>query len=155
MIIVGGGAAGLTVAAGAAQLGAKTALIEKRTQLGGDCLNYGCVPSKTLIKTAKVYHYAKHLEKFGLPQVDVPSVDLKAVMGHVKDVINKVAVHDSVERFEGLGVDVIFGNAEFVSEREITVGRKKAVRQKVHHRYGKQPHGLSHRRARSIWLRDE
>jgi pyruvate/2-oxoglutarate dehydrogenase complex dihydrolipoamide dehydrogenase (E3) component len=124
MIIIGGGAAGLTVAAGAAQLGAKTALVEKRTQLGGDCLNYGCVPSKTLIKTAKVYHYAKHLKHFGLPQVDVPSVDLKAVMGHVKDVIGKVAVHDSVERFEGMGVDVVFGNGEFVSEREITVDGK-------------------------------
>jgi pyruvate/2-oxoglutarate dehydrogenase complex dihydrolipoamide dehydrogenase (E3) component len=124
MIIIGGGAAGLTVAAGAAQLGAKTVLIEKRKQLGGDCLNYGCVPSKTLIKAAKVYHYAKHLEKFGLPPLKVPAVDLKAVMGHVKDVINKVAVHDSVERFEGMGVEVIFGNAEFVSEHEITINDK-------------------------------
>ena len=62
MIIIGGGAAGLTVAAGAAQLGAKTALIEKK-KLGGDCLYYGCVPSKTLIKAAKVYHYAKNMKR--------------------------------------------------------------------------------------------
>ncbi len=120
MIIIGGGAAGLTVAAGAAQLGAKTALIEKR-KLGGDCLHYGCVPSKTLIKTAKVYHYAKHLKNFGLPQMDIPPCDLKSVMNHVKEVIDKVAVHDSVERFEGMGVDVMFGQSEFVSEHEVTV----------------------------------
>jgi len=124
MIIIGGGAAGLTVAAGAAQLGAKTALVEKRAQLGGDCLNYGCVPSKTLIKVAKVYHYAKHLRDFGLPNVDVPPCDLKSVMDHVRSVINKVAIHDSVERFEGMGVDVIFGHCEFLSDHEVTVDGK-------------------------------
>ncbi len=118
MIIIGGGAAGLTVAAGAAQLGAKTALIEK-DRLGGDCLFYGCVPSKTLIKTAKVYHYAKNLGVFGLPQVEVPPCNLKSVMGHVGKVIDKVAVHDSVERFQGMGVNVIFGGAEFVSDHEV------------------------------------
>ena len=124
MIIVGAGAAGLTVAAGAAQLGAKTALIEKRPQLGGDCLNYGCVPSKTLIKAAKVYHYAKHLSHFGLPQIAVPPCDLKSVMDHVRGVIDRVAVHDSVARFEGMGVDVIFGEAKFVSEHEMKVDGK-------------------------------
>ena len=66
--VIGGGAAGLTITAGAAQLGAKTLLIEKENELGGDCLHYGCVPSKTLIKTAKVYHEIKHAVKFGLPQ---------------------------------------------------------------------------------------
>jgi pyruvate/2-oxoglutarate dehydrogenase complex dihydrolipoamide dehydrogenase (E3) component len=120
MIIIGGGAAGLTVAAGAAQLGAKTALIDK-DRLGGDCLFYGCVPSKTLIKSAKVYHYATHLEKFGLPRADIPPCNLKAVMSHVHDVISQVGTHDSVERFEGLGVDVIFGTPEFVSDHEVDV----------------------------------
>jgi pyruvate/2-oxoglutarate dehydrogenase complex dihydrolipoamide dehydrogenase (E3) component len=123
MIIIGGGAAGLTVAAGAAQLGAKTALIEKE-KLGGDCLHYGCVPSKTLIKVAKVYHYAKNLNAFGLPKVDVPPCNLKSVMDHVREVIDKVAVHDSVERFQGLGVDVIFGGAQFVSEHEVNANGK-------------------------------
>jgi pyruvate/2-oxoglutarate dehydrogenase complex dihydrolipoamide dehydrogenase (E3) component len=123
MIIIGGGAAGLTVAAGAAQLGAKTALIEK-DRLGGDCLFYGCVPSKTLIKTAKVYHYARNMKKFGLPEVEVPPCNLKSVMGHVGKVIDKVAVHDSVERFQGMGVDVIFGGAEFVSDHEVRVEGK-------------------------------
>jgi pyruvate/2-oxoglutarate dehydrogenase complex dihydrolipoamide dehydrogenase (E3) component len=123
MIIIGGGAAGLTVAAGASQLGAKTALIEKE-RLGGDCLFYGCVPSKTLIKTAKVYHYAKHLGAFGLPEVDVPPCNLGSVMGHVKQVIDQVAVHDSVERFQGLGVEVIFGGPEFVSDHELRINGK-------------------------------
>ena len=67
--IIGGGAGGLTVAAGAAQLGAKTLLIEKEKELGGDCLHFGCVPSKTLIKSAHVYHLMKNAEKFGLPKV--------------------------------------------------------------------------------------
>jgi pyruvate/2-oxoglutarate dehydrogenase complex dihydrolipoamide dehydrogenase (E3) component len=120
MIIIGAGAAGLTVAAGAAQLGAKTALIEK-DRLGGDCLFYGCVPSKTLIKVAKVYHYAKNMKAFGLPQVEMPPCDLKSVMDHVRQVIDKVAVHDSVERFRGMGVDVIFGSAEFFSDHEVRV----------------------------------
>jgi pyruvate/2-oxoglutarate dehydrogenase complex dihydrolipoamide dehydrogenase (E3) component len=123
MIIIGGGAAGLTVAAGAAQLGAKTALIAK-ARLGGDCLFYGCVPSKTLIKTAKVYHYAKHLKTFGLPEVDVPPCDLGSVMDHVNQVIHQVAAHDSVERFQGLGVDVIFGSPEFVSDHEVRIHGK-------------------------------
>jgi pyruvate/2-oxoglutarate dehydrogenase complex dihydrolipoamide dehydrogenase (E3) component len=125
MIIIGAGAAGLTVAAGAAQLGAKTALIEQRDGLGGDCLNFGCVPSKTLIKTAKVYHYAKHMKDFGLPEVDIPPCDLKSVMGHVRNVIDKVAVHDSAARFEEMGVDVIFGHCAFLSDHEITVDGKK------------------------------
>jgi len=123
MIIIGGGAAGLTVAAGAAQLGAKTALIEKE-KLGGDCLHYGCVPSKTLIKAAKVYHYAKNLKAFGLPEVAVPPCNIKSVMDHVREVIDQVAVHDSVERFQGLGVEVIFGSPEFVSDHEVKVNGK-------------------------------
>ena len=69
--IIGGGAGGLTVASGAAQLGAKTLLIEKEKELGGDCLHYGCVPSKTLIKSAHVYHLMKNPAKFGLPAVAI------------------------------------------------------------------------------------
>jgi pyruvate/2-oxoglutarate dehydrogenase complex dihydrolipoamide dehydrogenase (E3) component len=73
--VIGGGAAGLTVASGSSQLGAKTFLVEKEKELGGDCLHYGCVPSKTLIKTAHVYHLMKKGEQFGLPRVDIPPVD--------------------------------------------------------------------------------
>ena len=65
--ILGGGAAGLTIASGASQFGAKTLVIEKEKELGGDCLHFGCVPSKTLIRTAKIYHFMKNTEKYGLP----------------------------------------------------------------------------------------
>ena len=85
--IIGGGAGGLTVAAGAAQLGAKTLLIEKEKELGGDCLHFGCVPSKTLIKSAHVYHLMKNAEKFGLPKVKVPPVEFRKVSDRVRSVI--------------------------------------------------------------------
>ena len=107
--IIGGGAAGLTIASGAAQLGAKALLIEKETVLGGDCLHYGCVPSKTLIKTAHVYHLAKNMEKFGLPGVEVPPVDFKNVSKRIRSVISKIQEHDSEERFCSLGAKVEFG----------------------------------------------
>ena len=82
--IIGGGAAGLTVASGSAQLGAKTILFEKEKELGGDCLHFGCVPSKTLIKSAHVYHLMKNAEKFGLPQVDIPPVEFRNVSDRVR-----------------------------------------------------------------------
>jgi len=85
--IIGGGAAGLTVAAGASQLGAKTLLVEKQKELGGDCLHFGCVPSKTLIKSAKVYHMLRHAERYGLPAVEVPPVDFRQVSGRIRAVI--------------------------------------------------------------------
>ena len=72
--VIGGGAAGLTVTSGAAQLGAKTLLVEKEPALGGDCLHYGCVPSKTLIRSAHVYHDMKNAAAYGLPVVDLPPV---------------------------------------------------------------------------------
>ena len=74
--VIGGGAAGLTVASGSSQLGARTLLVEKAKVLGGDCLHYGCVPSKTLIKTAHVYHLMNKGGLFGLPQVDIPTAIL-------------------------------------------------------------------------------
>ncbi|MCK5681367.1 FAD-dependent oxidoreductase, partial [bacterium] len=107
--IIGGGAAGLTVASGAAQLGARTLLIEKEKVLGGDCLHYGCVPSKTLIKTAHVYHLMKNGPKFGLPAFAVPPIDFRAVSERIRSVIDKIQKHDSVERFCKLGVQVEFG----------------------------------------------
>ena len=97
MGIIGGGAAGLTVASGAAQLEAKTILIEKEKQLGGDCLHFGCVPSKTLIRTAKAYHTLKTAQAFGLPEVEVPPVDFTKVKERIRSVI---ATH-SKARFGG------------------------------------------------------
>ena len=88
--ILGGGSAGLTVASGAAQLGAKTLLVEKESELGGDCLHYGCVPSKTLIQTAHVYHLMKNARKFGLPPAEVKPVDFSEVARRIQSVIHSV-----------------------------------------------------------------
>ena len=87
---IGGGAAGLTVSAGAAQLGAKTLIIEQEPALGGDCLHYGCVPSKTLIKSAHVYHTMQRGAEFGLPQLELPPVDFSLVAARIKSVIDKL-----------------------------------------------------------------
>ncbi|MCP4629596.1 MAG: FAD-dependent oxidoreductase [bacterium] len=119
--IIGGGAAGLTVASGAAQLGAKTLLVEKENELGGDCLHFGCVPSKTLIKSAHVYHLMKNSGKFGLPSVDVPPVDYSKVSQRIKSVIATIQHHDSKERFCKLGAQVEFGRARFTDEHSINM----------------------------------
>lgn len=123
--IIGGGAAGLTAAAGAAQFGAKTILIEKSPKLGGDCLHYGCVPSKTLIRTAGVYALLKRTTEFGLPQVQLSPVDLEAVMNRVKSVIDKIQQHDSPERFCNLGAQVVFGNASFIDDHSVNLDGQK------------------------------
>ena len=117
--IIGGGAGGLTVASGAAQLGAKTLLIEKEQVLGGDCLHFGCVPSKTLIKTAHVYHMMKNSEKFGLPVIDVPPVNFKEISNRIRSVIDIIQKHDSAERFCSLGAKVEFGRPSFSDEHTV------------------------------------
>ncbi|MBW2490989.1 MAG: FAD-dependent oxidoreductase [Deltaproteobacteria bacterium] len=122
--VIGGGAAGLTVTSGSAQLGAKTLLIEKEKELGGDCLHFGCVPSKTLIKTAHVYHMMKTAEKYGLPNVDVPSVDFKTISNRIKSVIDVIQRHDSEERFCNLGAKVEFGEPVFVDEHSVRLNGK-------------------------------
>ena len=122
--IIGGGAAGLTVASGAAQLGAKTLLIEKEEALGGDCLHYGCVPSKTLIKTAHVYHLMQNGPRFGLPALSPPPVDFREVSGRIRSVIGVIQKHDSVERFCKLGAKVEFGSPEFIDEHAIDLDGK-------------------------------
>ena len=119
--IIGGGSAGLTIAAGAAQLGAKTLLIEKEKELGGDCLHFGCVPSKTLINTARVYHQMKNAQAYGLPETDVPPVDFSRVVERIRSVIGAIQKHDSSERFCGLGARVEFGNPVFVDEHAVSL----------------------------------
>lgn len=119
MGIIGGGAAGLTVASGTAQLGAKTLLVEKDQQLGGDCLHFGCVPSKTLIRTARAYHNMKNARAFGLPPVEMPPVDFKKIRQRIQSVITTIQEHDSEERFCSLGAKVEFGEAAFTDEHSI------------------------------------
>ena len=118
----GGGATGLTVASGAAQLGAKTLLVEKEEMLGGDCLHYGCVPSRTLIKTAHVYHLIKNGPASCLPAIIPPPVDFKEVSARIKKVIGVIQRHDSVELFCRLGAKVEFGSPSFTDEHTITLG---------------------------------
>ncbi len=119
IIIIGGGAAGLTAAAGCSQLGMRTALIEKQ-HMGGDCLYHGCVPSKTLLKTATVYSQAAHFPDFGLPRLSwLPQPSASDVMARVHKVIDSIAPHDSPERFEQLGVEVFLSGVKFVGKNEI------------------------------------
>jgi len=123
--IIGGGSAGLTVAAGAAQFGAKTLIVDKYGKLGGDCLHFGCVPSKTLIRTANVYHLMKNASKFGLPECDVRPVDFSAISGRIRSVIDTIQKHDSAERFCRLGVKVEFGLPRFVDEHAVSIDGKQ------------------------------
>ncbi len=123
--VIGAGAAGLTVTAGAAQLGAKTILVEKDDNLGGDCLHFGCVPSKTLIKTARVYQQMKNAEKYGLPPIEVEPVNFTNVSDRIKSVISTIQKHDSVERFCGLGAKVEFGQPVFSDEHTIELNNKQ------------------------------
>ncbi|MDO6591774.1 dihydrolipoamide dehydrogenase [Loktanella sp. D2R18] len=118
--IIGGGSGGLSIAAGAVQMGAKVVLIEGG-KMGGDCLNYGCVPSKALIASAKQAHAMSHGAKLGVANAQAV-VDYAAAKDHVHDVIATIAPLDSVERFEGLGVQVIQDYGRFISETEVQAG---------------------------------
>lgn len=123
--VLGGGAAGLTVAAGAARLGVRTLLVEKEPVLGGDCLHFGCVPSKTLIRTAKVRHLMATAGKYGLPGPDLPPVDFRQVSARIRQVIAAIQPHDSPERFCSLGARVEFGSASFLDEHTVDLeGRR-------------------------------
>ncbi len=128
--IIGAGAAGLTVASGAAQLGAKTLLVEKEEALGGDCLHFGCVPSKTLIKSARHYHRLGQAERYGLPPVDLAPVDFSRISERIAGVISEIQHHDSVERFSGLGVNVRFGSPAFLDEHRIDLNNTQVSAKK-------------------------
>ncbi|WP_018231211.1 dihydrolipoyl dehydrogenase family protein [Thioalkalivibrio thiocyanodenitrificans] len=124
LVIIGGGPAGLVVASVAGQLGVRTTLIERGPALGGDCLHTGCVPSKTLIHTARVAALMRRGAEFGLPAAD-PRVDLGAVMDRVRSVVDSIQAHDDPERFRGYGVDVVFGEARFAGPREVRAGDRR------------------------------
>lgn len=118
--VIGAGSGGLSVAAGAAQLGAPTVLIEK-AKMGGDCLNYGCVPSKAMLAAAKSAQSMRTASKFGVSAPEI-SVDFAKVMDHVHSVIAAIEPNDSVERFTGLGCNVIQAPARFISPTEVEAG---------------------------------
>ncbi len=124
LVVLGAGTAGLVSAAGAAGLGARVALIERRL-LGGDCLNYGCVPSKAMISAARAWHEARTAaERFGGPQA-VGEGDFAAVMERMRRLRAGISRHDSASRFRDLGIDVFIGEGRFVSGDAIEVGRSR------------------------------
>ncbi len=122
LVVIGGGSAGLVSAYIAAAVKAKVLLIEKH-KMGGDCLNTGCVPSKALIRSAKMLNYAKRAEDFGFKTTTV-EFEFSKVMERVQHVIQQIEPHDSVERYTGLGVEVIQSEAKIVSPYEVEVEGK-------------------------------
>ncbi len=120
LCVIGAGSGGLSVAAAAAAFGRDVVLIEKH-KMGGDCLNYGCVPSKALIAAAKRAHAMRTATKFGIMGIE-PTIDYGAVHDHVKGVIAAIEPNDSVERFTGLGVRVIPAAARFVDRKTVVAG---------------------------------
>ena len=120
LCVIGGGSGGLAVAAGAAQMGADVVLIE-RGLMGGDCLNFGCVPSKSLLATARVADFWRHAAGLGIGYAP-PRINFPTVGDSVQRVIASIAPNDSQERFEGLGVRVVRAGARFTSPRTLRAG---------------------------------
>jgi pyruvate/2-oxoglutarate dehydrogenase complex dihydrolipoamide dehydrogenase (E3) component len=127
LVVIGGGTAGLVSAAGAAGLGARVALVERHL-LGGDCLNYGCVPSKALIRAARAAHEVRMAGQFGVRRQETGdsdperrSVDFAAVIARMRRLRAEISPHDSAQRFTGLGVDVFLGEASFTGPQGIDV----------------------------------
>src|SRR5437773_8797111 len=123
VVVIGAGTAGLVTAAGTAGLGGRVALIE-RNLMGGDCLNFGCVPSKALISSARLIQQIRESEKWGLDRQS-PQFVFEKVFERMRSRRAKIAPNDSEERFESLGVDVFRGEARFVSPHEVEVNGQK------------------------------
>lgn len=129
LIVIGAGAGGLVTSYIAAAVKAKVTLIEAG-EMGGDCLNYGCVPSKAIIKSAKVLKQFQQAEKYGLDNTNV-TFSFKKVMQRVHDVIAEIAPHDSVERYTNLGVEVIKGYAVFVDPWTVEISLNDGSKQRL------------------------
>ncbi len=129
IVVIGAGSGGLSVASGAAQLGLKVVLFEKG-EMGGDCLNYGCVPSKALVAAADAAHQARNSGALGVSNRSV-DVDFQKVMAHVRRAIAAIALNDSQARFEGLGVQVIRDRAYFLDSRTVATGEVQVSARKI------------------------
>jgi len=123
LVVIGAGTAGLVTAAGAAGLGAKVALVERHL-LGGDCLNVGCVPSKSIIHSSRISALIKDAGQLGLQIPDNAKVDFPAVMERMRRLRARISFHDSARRFQGLGVDVFLGEGHFSGPDTLEVGGK-------------------------------
>ena len=126
LVVIGAGTAGLVTAAGAAGLGAKVALIERHL-IGGDCLNYGCVPSKAIIRSSRSAEDVRKAGSFGVHVPHGMEVDFAEVMERMRRLRSKISFHDSANRFRGLGVDVFLGEARFTGEDSVEVGGRKLL----------------------------
>ncbi len=126
VVVIGGGTAGLVTASGCARLGRKVALIEReqREALGGDCLWTGCVPTKALVASAKLVHQMRHANDYGLDPVEV-HVTPRRIMESMRDRRRFISKHDHPDKFRKLGVEVIMGDAKFVSPREVDVDGRR------------------------------
>jgi pyruvate/2-oxoglutarate dehydrogenase complex dihydrolipoamide dehydrogenase (E3) component/uncharacterized membrane protein YdjX (TVP38/TMEM64 family) len=129
LVVIGGGSAGLVSAYIAAQVKASVTLVEAK-DMGGDCLNTGCVPSKALIKSAKVAAMMRNADKYGL-EASEPKVPFKAVMARVLDTIKTIEPHDSVERYTELGVDVVKGYAKIIDPWTVEIARNDGGTQRL------------------------
>lgn len=129
VIVIGAGSAGLVSAVIATTIKASVTLIETG-KMGGDCLNYGCVPSKALIKSAKVADQIRHAEQYGLTSAE-PEFSFPAVIKRVEDIIAAIEPHDSVERFEGMGVDVVKGYARMVDPWTVEIDDENGEKRKL------------------------
>lgn len=129
LVVIGAGAAGLVSSYIAAAVKAKVTLVEA-SKMGGDCLNYGCVPSKALIKSAKIAHQMRHGTEYGLADAD-PRFSFAAVMARVHGIIADIAPHDSAARYTGLGVDVVKGYAKIVDPWNVEIAREDGGVQRV------------------------
>ena len=123
LVIIGGGSGGLVVASAAAQLKAKVALVEKH-RLGGDCLWFGCVPSKSLIHASRVAYQSRHSSNYGV-YTNPPEIKFTEAINHVQKVIGTIEPHDSPERFRELGVEVIFGDGQFIDQDTFEVNGRQ------------------------------
>jgi len=137
VIVIGGGAAGLTAAGGCALFGLRTALIEGN-KMGGECLNNGCVPSKALIAAARRAAEAREEMRAGV-QLAAPTVEWSGVHQHIHDAIAKIAPHDSVERFEGMGCEVIQDWAKLTGPKSVQVGGRKLTAPRIVIATGSEP----------------
>ncbi|MGD1855958.1 MAG: dihydrolipoyl dehydrogenase family protein [Leptolyngbyaceae cyanobacterium] len=123
LVVIGGGSAGLVAASAGAQRNARVALVEKHL-LGGDCLHYGCVPSKSLIHAGQVAHHVRIGSKFGI-HTAAPTIKFEEAINHVQNVIGVIQEHDSTERFEALGVDVFYGSGQFLDSRTFEINDQR------------------------------
>ena len=129
LVVIGAGAAGLVSSLIAATVKAKVTLVESN-KMGGDCLNYGCVPSKALIQSAKVADAMRHADRYGLTGTK-PKFSFKAVMKRIEAIIAAIEPHDSVERYTGLGVDVVEGYAKIVDPWTVEIARHDGTTQRL------------------------